>query len=255
MGSERPLNALENIFASCNVRFAVLLVLEAEDVGERGLAACDACRLGHLTLAQQDGWMLLTAEGATVVPGREEGVHVDDFGAFLDDLISREDLSAEGPMTLRLIPYRREQGTAVRNDGMMLYANANHAVCDGRCLMQFLTFATASQVESRTWQGLPDWKDLVAAQTWPDERPFLASTNRILTIKELCQESSKADCFRFDIAHDCLRCLQQHLKSEAATLTGLLIAVFMHCLAAEYRGSEARDLGVSVLVDLRGGWT
>lgn len=110
MRSERPLNALENIFASCNVRFAVLLILEAEEVVETVLAACDACQLGHLTLAHQDGWMLLTEEVATVVPGREEGVHVDDFGVFLDDLISRESLSAEGPMTLRLIPYRREQG-------------------------------------------------------------------------------------------------------------------------------------------------
>lgn len=113
MRSERPLNALEKIFASCNVRFAVLLVLEneAEDVVETVLAACDACRLGHLTLAHEDEWMLLTAESATVVPGREEGVHVDDIGVFLDDLISREArLSAEGPMTLRLIPYRREQG-------------------------------------------------------------------------------------------------------------------------------------------------
>lgn len=133
----------------------------------------------------------------------------------------------------------------------MLYANANHAICDGRCLIQFLTFATALQEGCRAWQlGLPDWKDLVAQVESPER--FLASKNQILTIKELCQEhTSKGDSFRFDITHDSLLCLRQRLKSDA-TLTGLLIAVFMQCLAAEYRGSEARDLGVSVLVDLRG---
>ena len=147
----------------------------------------------------------------------------------------------------------------------MLYVNANHAICDGRSLMHFLGCASnalPAQQFSKKWQelgALTDWKEMVAEgklERWDDDPPYLCSKNQILNIKELCLEhSSKGDeCLRFDLSNTNLQSLRQRLNVEAegATLTGFLIALFMRCLAAEYAGSEARDLAVSGLVDLRG---
>ena len=147
----------------------------------------------------------------------------------------------------------------------MLYVNANHAICDGRSLMHFLGCASnalPAQQFAKKWRELgplPDWKEMVASaklERWGEDPPYLCSKNQILNIKELCLEhESKGDeCLRFDLSNASLQSLRQRLRMEAegATLTGLLIAVFMRCLVVEYTGSEARDLAVSVLVDLRG---
>ena len=113
MTSQRPLNALEDLFASCNVRFAILLVLENETKDaafQNALAACERCRLGHLALSHDgsDRWMLLTdTESFAITPGLQDvPVHLDDFGKYLDDSICRATLPVEGPLSLRLLPYR-----------------------------------------------------------------------------------------------------------------------------------------------------
>ena len=115
MTSQRPVNALEDLFASCNVRFAVLLVLENEtkDVAlQHALAACETCRLGHVALAHDknsDRWMFLTdIESVATKPGLEDvPVHLDDFGKYFDDSICRGTLPVEGPLSLQVLPYRR----------------------------------------------------------------------------------------------------------------------------------------------------
>eukprot|EP00435_Cladocopium_sp_Y103_P005273 s1168_g1.t1 len=251
MTSQRSLNALEDLFASCNVRFAVLLVLENETKDLAFQHALTACEVTYL-------------KSVAIAPGLEDVVvDLDDFGKYLDDSICCETLTVDGPLSLQVLPYRvTDAGDDGR--GVMLYVNANHAICDGRSLMHFLGCASTAlpaQLFSKPWQELrplPDWKEMVAGaklERWDDDPPYLCSKNQILNIKELCLEhTSKGDeCLRFDLSNTSLQSLRQRLKeAEGATLTGLLIAVFMRCLAAEYTGSETRDLAVSVLVDLRG---
>ena len=116
MASERPLNALEDLFARCNVRFAVLLVLEDGTVDalfQQAVAACSACRLGRLALCDRDQWMLQTDKVPTMAPGRDDvRRNVDDFGTFLDGSMG-EALPPHGSVCIRTIPYKQQGGLRV----------------------------------------------------------------------------------------------------------------------------------------------
>ncbi|CAB9514167.1 expressed unknown protein [Seminavis robusta] len=279
MRTERPLTGLEALFASCNVRFALMVDLgvtvEQEQVLKSAMAACQSCRLGHLALAETGTgeWSLVTDTDntATATVLVKEGVLLEDdedVSILLDKLVFQETLPAQGPISIQLIPYQPKAGGST---GLVLYVNANHAICDGRSLTNLVTQSTMSTEKSleaaQDWKDiqLPDLKEMLQAtkmDTWQEDPPFLLGpNNNTITIQELCssEKTSKGDeSFRYQISVEIVTKLRQVLKqkAEGATLSGLFVAVIMQSLAMEYRtikgnSSPNRDIGVSMLVDLR----
>lgn len=265
MRSERPLNSLEALFASCNVRFSLLLVDGEFDVLS---ATCKLLRLGHLSLKDvrdeaegELGWKLLTDTTSSIVPEKaEKSVVLEDFGDFLDELISQT-VPVEGPICLKIMPYAHG---SYGSKGMMLYVNGNHAMCDGRSLIQFIDLASSETSEMSAWKEmapLPDWKEMLEAvrlENWQDEPSYLPHPS--ISIQDLLGNHSHpitrfVETFRFDVPGSTLKSLRDHLHHRAAeaTWTGLLIAIILRALALERSGQDPNAfLGVSVLVDLRG---
>ena len=127
---ERPLNVLEELFASCNVRFAVLLVFDKPgavvDLEGQAKAASDFCRLGHTQLQKDSNnkWTIVEAESALpkiirsqMVPSPEA-----DFGKFLDGAVQNGTAAAEGPLSIQI---NSSQTTTT-----MLLVNGNHGMVD-----------------------------------------------------------------------------------------------------------------------------
>ena len=263
MRSERALNSLEALFASCNVRFSLLLV---DGELETVLPACKSLRLGHLSLKKdgpgggESGWKLVTDTTSSIVPEKADEVVLEDFADFLDELIGQS-LSVEGPICLKIMPYTHGS----KGKGMMLYVNGNHAMCDGRSLIQFIDSASSEASEMSAWKEmapLPDWKEMlfsaVRLENWQDEPSYLP--HPAMSIQDLLGNHShpitQVETFRFDVPGSMLKSLRDHLHHRApqATWTGLLIAIILRALALERSMLDPNAfLGVSVLVDLRGG--
>jgi hypothetical protein len=183
----RSLNSLEELFAVCNVRFALLVdlgdvasmnttsPLSIDEVMKRTTGTCRTCPLGHMAIEHtvDEGWSLVLSDRAvaTVVLRNHAGV-VKDCGSFLDAIVQKETLPADGPISVQLIPYHNSSKKNINDNNMnpvhqagdknghdddekrllsdfndrqirlMLYVNGNHAICDGRSLTHFVTTAT-----------------------------------------------------------------------------------------------------------------
>ena len=255
MTNHRPLNALEGLFASCDVRFAVLLVMESSasvDLESSAKVASESCRLGHNELVKNiDGnWVLVEADDVLSIPvvlEEENDFSVSNFGKFLDNAVQKRTKSAEGPITVQVWP----------SEGMLL-VNGNHGLMDGRSLLYWIGVATGVIKPSSLWneKTFPDWKDLVekASQSKEIEPPFVPGNhNKTLTIQDLGKENTSTgkESFRWELPGDIVAKLRTALKAKGATFTGLLVAIFMHAIAIEYDSDEQCDVGVSTLVDLR----
>ena len=255
MTNQRPLNALEGLFASCDVRFAVLLVMESStslDLEGSANVASESCRLGHIELVKNIdcNWVLMEADAVLSVPvvlEEENDFSVSDFGKFLDDAVQKRTSSAEGPISIQVWP----------SEGMLL-VNGNHGLMDGRSMLYWIGVATGVIPPSSLWNDkkFPDWKDLVekASQSKDIEPPFLPGKHsKTLTLQELGKEnkSTGKESFRWELPGETVAKLRMALKAKGATFTGLLVSIFMHAIAIEYDTDEQCDVGISTLVDLR----
>ena len=285
MKAERPLNALEAIFASCNVRFALLVVMDINMCGssdgdnsnflaELDRKATDALRsnvLGHLAIKrkQQDEWSLFTTEAAAVQTKIREIPLGKDYGKFLHNLVHRETIPAEGPMNVQILRNNSsdQNDNAKYSNVVGLLVNSNHAMVDGRSLARLIYLATKS-AESLgksipySPPNLQDWKDLVKendnakSESRNSEPPYLLPPHDILSIKELCRNHSStgSDCFGFELSGDTINRLRALLKIRtqgSATISGFLAGVILQSLAQEYDHSNPKALALSMLVDLR----
>lgn len=280
MRTERPINGLESLFAACNIRFALLVDLgdsvKEEDVLQRTHEACRCCRIGHLALAKTSNddegkgeWSLVTNtddEAAASVTQRDTVVDIADdegIGRLLNSLILQENLPVKGPISIQMIPYQ----SPIKKSGWMLYVNGNHAICDGRSMTQFVAVATKAimpePAATPLWSHvvLSDWRDMIRQapkpETWQEDPKFLLGPhqNPMLGVREMCaQQTSKGgESFRLELSGEDMASLRKALKAKAkgATMSGVFAAVIMHSLAKEYTGEAPRDVGVSMLVDLR----
>ena len=293
MMSTRPLNALAELFASCNVRFAMLVVLEEgtdltttkTDLERTTQRALDSCRLGYLTLSKQKSnnnekivWSLIESSdnnnNCKVVVRehtRDNNTLTNDYGSVLDNLVQQETAPAEGPIAVQIFSVNdkstsqlSEESNMNQNKNLLLYINGNHAMVDGRSMTHLIGLATSMYKPSSEWKTivLPDWKDMVATATTTipspindTEPPFLLGEHgEVISIRDLGSDrTSKSESFRHDISGETVMIIRQVLKKKAlgATLSGFLVAVISHAIAMEYTGSEPKDVGVSMLVDLR----
>jgi hypothetical protein len=288
MKSERSLNSLETVFAACNIRFALLVdfgevYCPIDDIYLQVQEACRSCRLGHIALTCTDNrnekaWKLVTdtSDEHTVHVVLKDTdtacVDLNDVGSFLDAMIHQETLPAQGPVSVQLIPYidREKQVTQNKdnihtNKKLILYVNGNHAICDGRSLTHFVAMATKAlpnRPSGNFWKHhfLSDWKEWLEetkTDCWEDLPCFLQGPHdtAVLTIGELSQAnpSTGMESLRLEISRDTLSRMRHVLKERAvgATLTGLIAATILHSIAKENKTQTPRDVGVSVLVDLR----
>ena len=254
--TEHPLNELEALFASCNVRFALLVVLkeEVEGLELQVQSAADSCRLGHLQLVQQgeEGkWCLQQLDDpVSKIETHKENIDtsISGYGGFLDEIVEKETVPSQGPLTIQVW-------------SRMILVNGNHAMVDGRSLMHLVGLATQVVEPSSKWKDaivLPDWKELVKEEVTKRraEPPFLPGKHEgnILTIQELCKtKSSLPQSYRWDLSQTVLKALRQKIKSKApgSTFSGFLLAILMNAVAIEYDGEKPKDIGISLLVDLR----
>lgn len=277
--SERPLNSLETIFASCNVRFALLVVLEdheneqtnslLEALQKHTAEAVETSILGHLALQknEQDEWSLLATDKA-VAPVKIRNIAMgEDYGAFLHELVHQETIPSEGPLWVQIL---KDDSAASRSSFLGLLVNGNHAMVDGRSLTRLVSLATNNTTDSasdavtnqeyRSPPKLKDWKDLVeqpAVTAWKDDPPFLLPKHDILTLQELCQEPASKGSghyFGLELSGDTIRHLKALLKQNTeggATMSGFLSGIILLSLAQEYHNSDPKALAISMLVDLR----
>ena len=268
MFSERPLNGLEAIFASCNVRFALLVVLDVHDnldvakLHAKTISAFQSSVLGHLSLVQngpQGEWSLVVSD-ATVASAKIREILTAppvDNGKLLHDLVHQETIPAEGPLLVQILKHPSSS-----DRGVGIFVNGNHAMLDGRSLTRLVGLAIGSEDSVpkafKTIQ-LEDWKEQVGRSSnekWDDQPPFLLPQHKVLTMKELCLEhtSNGGENCRFELPGMTLTNLKEFLHSYGRrhqTISGFLAAVILQSLAQEYHGEETRDIAISMLVDLR----
>ena len=281
----RPLNSLETFFVSYNVRFALLLVVMFEGketttcskdvVVERistAQIALDSSRLGHLCIILSNNsdddnekkcWSLVETEknvnNKVVVRQLPETTKKElEYGEFLDDIVEQATIPAEGPLSIQIF-----DDTSSSRQTTMLYINGNHAMVDGRSLTHLLGFATGMYESTLEWKGitLPDWKDMVeesiaSLPKWIAEPPFLhGEHNNLLTLNDLSSiKTSKSESFRDSFSGESVTALRLVLKKKCpagSTISSFLASLLMHAVAEEYHDKEPKDVGVSMLVDLR----
>ena len=220
----RPLNAFETIFASCNVRFAILLapddhktvtVSQAERAIHKSLKRHKIAFL-QLHKQQQDSssderWFLqqeqteqpfVKLQTFSIVPEAEKG-HWWTLKHFLD----RPDIPAEGPMHMHVINYRDTPGDSftAKTLARAVMLDGNHAMVDGRSLVGLATDIahnlhhddheneeddTLEESMASPLGPLIDWRDLLNDPSL-EERPqwnanpsYLAPTESILNIAD-----------------------------------------------------------------------
>ena len=279
--SERPLNSLETIFASCNVRFALLVVLDHENKNTSSLLAAlqqstagsiESSVLGHLILNknEQGEWSLIATEKVVAqVKIRDisstRATIGKDYGAFLHKLVHQETLPAEAPLCVQIL---KDDSSSNRFIGLLV--NGNHAMVDGRSLTRLIYLATNTESEinavtqRQAYHSLPklqDWKDLVEQNStqltaWNDNPPFLFPQHDILTMKELCRQhtSKGGGHFELELSGDTkkrLRALMKQHTGGDATMSGFLSGILLQSLVQEYHQRDPKALAISMLVDLR----
>lgn len=225
----RQLNAFETFFASCNVRFAMLVqfLIQQPSPGDddkvhgvdtetlkRGIVqASHLCRLGQLQLDYDDDNWYLTLNDRNGQDKKEMDIVTiskvsdddEDFGpTYFDKVMASETLPATGPLSIELIESSSSPGMT-----RAMIVNGNHALVDGRSLTHFVsTILKCSSTSSInildnptehqiSWDMIPDWKELVdkvKTKEWNESPPYLPTgTSTMLTIQELCNGNNRLD--------------------------------------------------------------
>jgi len=281
MVQKRTLNAIETLFAVENVRFALLLVMPVDDEEtlndeiSRLATLARSTRLGNLLIEREpsmdvdaeETWTLTqelgkysckpTGEGLLTNQRHNNELDLKDYGRILENLVQKDTESAEGGLTVKI-------GLKETKDGKrkFLYVNGNHAMVDGRSLTHFLSVLAGLKKSSLAWktQTIPNWRNMVMTSTgkmekWSENPPFIEGENKTLTFRELSTDTSSSgqESFRFCFPVEVLKSVRKVIKicAPGTTVTGLLAAATMQSLRAEYKGTESRDIAVSMLVDLR----
>lgn len=287
MGSrQRRLNSFESFFAESNVRFAVLLEFTndrplCKDIEQSCRNALQSCRLGHLTLEQEPkenstgdggggaGWVMKLDRDASMRDPkitRLESIP-DDMGKYLEERVVTDTLMAVGPLVVEVLTTTSSHQEDCRCVGISI--NGNHALVDGQSMKHFLGAIANDHhpcQEKRTgpWTMLPDWQELVAAsqtQAWDEEPKYLPASFPMLQLKDIMTNNIENKEGQED--HDDVRCtisaktlstIKEMTKTKGSTISGFLVTLLMASLAAEYIDQghrQERDVGISVLVDLR----
>ena len=267
------------------------------------------CRLGHLRVRRINNnnnnndddqkqidnceWYLETR-----APGSSSPVHdtigtahewkdiPTNMGQLLEDIVLQDDppMTADGPLRIRFLTHGNQQdGPTV----VGIVINGNHAMVDGKSLTGFVTKLVGTSpldstdslipLESRSFQMLPDWKDLVmdslVKMGVDDGLAYLPPTHPVLTLNELQEDDdddnnnndgTNNNDFRDMIPAGTIAAVKSIVSQyKGCTMSGFLITILMASIATEYQhsrhhhhkntdtGIHEKDIGVSVLVDLR----
>ena len=250
--STRECNALEQLYAKENVRFAVLVSLPVRSVE----AVEEALRSGVGSHSMAKIQLLppssMTLRRETIVLHRRE-VSSSDMAAVLTDEINR----FVPPEALELVVLI-EDGASW---GFMI--NTCHGTCDGRSIMASVNIV-ASLLEgaiarsSLSFDPLPqvppDWCSLLQGGSEP--LPF---SNTPISLEELHWSGSSPSPrgeLRIDIEKNVLDQVLPHLKEINATLTGLIAACLIQAVGESWLSSRPAEsqcfVSVNLNVDLRG---
>ena len=250
--STRECNALEQLYAKENVRFAVLFSLPVRSVE----AVEEALRSGVGSHSMAKIQLLppssMTLRRETIVLHRRE-VSSSDMAAVLTDEINR----FVPPEALELVVLI-EDGASW---GFMI--NTCHGTCDGRSIMASVNIV-ASLLEgaiarsSLSFDPLPqvppDWCSLLQGGSEP--LPF---SNTPISLEELHWSGSSPSPrgeLRIDIEKNVLDQVLPHLKEIKATLTGFIAACLIQAVGESWLSSRPAEsqcfVSVNLNVDLRG---
>mmetsp|Transcript_21218 Transcript_21218/g.39608 ORF Transcript_21218/g.39608 Transcript_21218/m.39608 type:complete len:496 (-) Transcript_21218:884-2371(-) len=219
--NERPLNALETLFAAANVRFSLLIVFDqndekcVHDLRQRALQGLETSPLGYLELQHIENdanntWKLIQHELCVGrVTCRTVVTDIKMLGSqWLQALVQTVNEAAQGALVLEII-MQKTNSTSSDSDNTTnaigLFVNVNHAMADGRSLTRLVEMATTKPLrqEKLSDQGkhdsqptgkypiiVPDWHELVkqcmTTRQWDDGPAFLPGNYNMLTIDELC---------------------------------------------------------------------
>ena len=129
-----------------------------------------------------------------------------NMGQLLEDIVLQDDppMTADGPLRIRFLTHGNQQdGPTV----VGIVINGNHAMVDGKSLTGFVTKLVGTSpldstdslipLESRSFQMLPDWKDLVmdslVKMEVDDGLAYLPPTHPVLALNELQEDDDDDD--------------------------------------------------------------
>ena len=274
---ERPLNALETLFASANVRFALVVTIpcskdnneKCEDLWnnlQQSIhVAIQSSRIGYLSLEYREdprkethdesSWKLVehTTPVARLALQNAKSLAIEDPQTFLQSEVAQTS-SGEGPLLIRLIR---------TSSGMVLTVDGNHAMVDGRSLTQLVHLATlctprSADDDDDDWKQvrIPDWKDLVKdalpgssiTEHGRDDVAGTTDATTMLTLAELHKsvtpqqhQSCPDQTFAFPVS--IVTEIRNALKTKAspASVTGVIVAALLQSLATEYESSSTNN--------------